>query len=278
MKERNIMSNSLKEKLSAKVAALEPIEVIAESHDEQIVQVPNESSAVLSVVSVVPDFAITLAEAKERIKMLQSFVREMMTPGVDFGLIPNCTKPTLLKPGAEKLCDIFGFSKQVVVENRVEDWSVGFVHYEVKTVLISKRTGAIEAEGVGCCNSKERKYKTQDGFSIANTILKMAKKRSLVDAVLSATRSSDLFTQDIEDITLEPKPIKKAEPTKPAPVVITPINKQQLREIFSIVSQNAIAIERVKAILQTRYNVDASVKLTSEQAEDLKVQLKTLIA
>jgi len=33
-----------------------------------------------------------------------------------------------------------------------------------------------------------------------NTALKMAKKRSLVDAILTATAASDIFTQDIEDL------------------------------------------------------------------------------
>lgn len=35
---------------------------------------------------------------------------------------------------------------------------------------------------------------------MVNTILKMSKKRSHVDATLSATRSSGLFTQDLEDL------------------------------------------------------------------------------
>ena len=34
-----------------------------------------------------------------------------------------------------------------------------------------------------------------------NTVLKMAKKRALVDAVLTATAASDIFTQDLEDIS-----------------------------------------------------------------------------
>lgn len=34
-----------------------------------------------------------------------------------------------------------------------------------------------------------------------NTVLKMAKKRALVDAVLTVTAASDIFTQDIEDMT-----------------------------------------------------------------------------
>lgn len=57
-----------------------------------------------------------------------------------------------------------------------------------------------------------------------NTVLKMAKKRALVDAALMGTRSSNLFTQDIEDFSdswnvLEPKveivvpePEKKQKP------------------------------------------------------------------
>ncbi len=50
-----------------------------------------------------------------------------------------------------------------------------------------------------------------------NTVLKMAKKRALVDAVLTATAASDIFTQDLEDIsefanreTLHAKLIRKA--------------------------------------------------------------------
>jgi hypothetical protein len=38
---------------------------------------------------------------------------------------------------------------------------------------------------------------------VANTILKMAKKRAQVDAVITATAASDIFTQDIEDLPEE---------------------------------------------------------------------------
>lgn len=50
----------------------------------------------------------------------------------------------------------------------------------------------IESQVVG-------KTENDDIPTIKNTLLKMAKKRAKVDAVLSATRSSGLFTQDIED-------------------------------------------------------------------------------
>ena len=150
-------------------------------------------------ILVLPEMAIGLNEAKEHLAMLQGFVNEILLPNVDYGIIPNCKKPYLYKSSAEKLCDIFGFSKHFEVTGKLEDWDKKIFHYEVKATLINKRSGFIEAEGLGCCNNKESKYSNKDGYSIINTILKMAKKRAFVDAVLSATRSSGIFTQDMKD-------------------------------------------------------------------------------
>jgi hypothetical protein len=153
---------------------------------------------------VFPDFAATPEEVARRTAMLRDYVAEHMREGEDYGVVPGGSKPTLFKPGAEKLNAVFGLSPVVDVTNRIEDWDNGFVAYEVKVTLLNKRSGGIEAEGVGSCNSRERRYKNQDAANIANTILKMAKKRALVDATLSATRASGMFTQDLEDIEFEP--------------------------------------------------------------------------
>lgn len=158
-------------------------------------------SAITADADVFPDFTISLEEAGRRIRMLKEFVREHMVDGEDYGVIPGTsTKPTLLKAGAEKLNAIFGLAPVVEVTNRVEDWDTGFVSYEVKVTLLNKRTTIVEAEGIGLCNSRERRYKNQDAANVANTLLKMAKKRALIDATLSATRASGLFTQDLEDM------------------------------------------------------------------------------
>lgn len=165
---------------------------------------------------VAPSFAISLAEATERIDLLKEFVRDHMTEGEDFGVIPGTSsKPTLLKPGAEKLNAMFGLAPVAEVANRVEDWDKGFIAYEVKVTLLNKRTQNIEAEGLGNCNSKERKYKNQDAANVANTILKMAKKRALIDATLSATRASGVFTQDLEDLSHEPETPRQNAPQRP---------------------------------------------------------------
>ncbi|WP_411679602.1 hypothetical protein [Clostridium thailandense] len=278
----------LKNKLSQKVEILE-----ADSHkntentssntfestDNLIVLKPSESN---NLISVVPNFAVTINDAKERIAMLQKFVKEMMIPNVDYGLIPKCDKPSLFKAGAEKLSDIFGFSKQVEILNRIEDWEKGLFHYEVKIILINKKSGLIEAEGVGSCNSKEKKYKYQDSYSIINTILKMAKKRALIDAVLSATRSSGIFTQDMEDFNENqvdsPAAINEevksnsSKNTKANSKNInnehTLITKEQQSRIFSLIAEKQLPVNEIKSLMIQRYNITESKLLSSSQAND----------
>jgi hypothetical protein len=208
-------------------------------------------------MNLVPSLAISLAEAKERIDLLQQFVKEMMKEGLDYGIIEGFRKPTLLKPGAEKLCDIFGFSKHVDIVNRMENWEKGIFAYEVKVTLVSKQTGYMEAEGIGTCNNKEQSFIDQNPFSLVNTLLKMAKKRALIDAVLSATRASGLFTQDIEDL---PKDISQTKGGE------APATDKQLRMIFRTVSELNMRPEVAKEMMQIMFQVDHSTKLTKQQA------------
>ncbi len=44
------------------------------------------------------------------------------------------------------------------------------------------------------------RIENDDVYTLVNTILKMAKKRAMVDVAISVTRSSGLFTQDLEDL------------------------------------------------------------------------------
>lgn len=208
-------------------------------------------------VNLVPSLAISLTEAKERIDLLEQFVKEMMQEGLDYGMIKGFRKPTLLKPGAEKLCDIFGFSKHVNIVNRIENWEEGIFAYEVKVTLVSKQTGYMEAEGIGTCNNKEQSFIDQDPYSLVNTLLKMAKKRALIDAVLSATRASGLFTQDIEDL---PKDISLTKGGD------APATDKQLQMIFRTVSEMNMRPEVAKEMMQMMFQVDHSTKLTKQQA------------
>lgn len=105
---------------------------------------------------------------------------------------------------------------------------------------------------------KEAAFQGQDPYTIVNTILKMAKKRALIDAVLSATRASGLFTQDIEDFSKQQN-IKGGEEHA---------TKRQLQTIFRIVADLNMHPDVAKEMMQMMYQVEHSTMLTKKQASD----------
>lgn len=214
--------------------------------------------------NIVPSFAISLEEVENRIHLLEEFIKKYMIKGEDYGEIPGISKPTLLKPGAEKLCDVFGFAKMVEVKNRIEDWEKGFFHYEVEVTLINKRNNIVEAQGVGSCNSKERKYRYQDPYTIVNTILKMAKKRALIDAVLSATRSSGIFTQDVEDMDIAEETVK-------------PSSEKQRRYIYNLSKEKHLDEEQLRTFCSSVIGEDKPSKdWSSEEASKIIAALQNI--
>ena len=50
-------------------------------------------------------------------------------------------------------------------------------------------------------NQKAGKVENPDIADCYNTVLKISKKRAYVDATIAATAASDIFTQDLEDLT-----------------------------------------------------------------------------
>jgi len=185
------------------------------------------------------------------IKRFQALVQHELIENLDYGIIPGTPRPTLLKPGAEKIAKLLGLSDSYDIVAQVEDWDKPLFYYQVKCRLESISSGILISQGLGSCNSMEARYRyrwvaknklpegiqidtlpkkyqktgtggfyvyridNDDIYTLVNTILKMAKKRALVDATLSAGRLSNIFTQDIEDMGL----VKKEEPDKaPSPI------------------------------------------------------------
>jgi len=132
-----------------------------------------------------------------KIGQFQKLVRENLQDGKDYGTIPGTSKPTLYKPGAEKILMLMGLQSTYEIIDSTRNWEVGFFQYQVRCTL--KKEDSIITQGLGACNSKENKYAKQNPFNIDNTILKMAKKRSQVDASLTVASLSEIFTQDLED-------------------------------------------------------------------------------
>jgi hypothetical protein len=156
----------------------------------------SEQITALSVIDSIDTNLV--ARTMDKIHAFQQVIQQAVKPGHDIGIIPGTDKPTLLKPGAEKIVMMMGLSSRYEIMDKVEDYDKGFFSYNVKCVL--SRNEYDICEGVGNCNSRESKYVKADPYSIANTILKMAKKRAYVDAALSVASLSDIFTQDIEDM------------------------------------------------------------------------------
>lgn len=142
---------------------------------------------------------------------IEDIVSIYLKPGTDYNVIPGCgRKPALLKAGAEKLAAIFNYRSTSRILNRIEQFNQLFVLYEVETTIYDNE-GDIISVGLGSCNSKERKYQRSDFAGNLNTILKMAKKRSYVDAILTACHGSGVFTQDIEDIASNVQSLPEAK-------------------------------------------------------------------
>lgn len=141
---------------------------------------------------------LTVEEAEEFESEINRFIEKALVCGRDYGRVPYGSKPTLFKSGAEKIQVFLGLIARTEITNRIEDYNAGFFSYEVRVYLIDYN-GVVRAEGVGICNSREGKYAKNSGYAVMNTIVKMAKKRALVDAVLNVAALSARFTQDVED-------------------------------------------------------------------------------
>lgn len=218
--------------------------------------------------------ALSIEEITGQVALIQQVMSRVMHDGEHFGKVPGCgDKPTLLKPGAEKLAMTFRFAPRYTIQEK--ELRDGHREYRIVASLQSITTGRFVGEGVGVGTTMETKWrfrkaeqkcpscgkeaifrskaewgggwycsakkggcgaKFQKGdlaienqnmgrvehdnpADYYNTCLKMAKKRALVDAILTATAASDIFTQDVEDMEIDQPQQqsgqRQAEPDRP---------------------------------------------------------------
>lgn len=89
-----------------------------------------------------------------------------------------------------------------------------------------------------------------------NTVLKMAKKRAHVDAVLTATAASDIFTQDVEDMpeVMPPVTVKPADVT-PAPEPPIDTDQPQANIVFTALKDISSKTGETKGKKWTLYTI-----------------------
>lgn len=191
----------------------------------------NKTKQALSKTRVRP-MSTQVAEVRQNINIIHEALKSIMKQDTHYGILPGCGKPSLYKAGAEVIIALFKLSTDPIITDLSKD---GEIRYQVK-VNATTREGVFVGSGIGECSSGEEKYMWRAAIcdrefevtpesmrrikfkkaykggvdeinqvrvnpsDLANTILKMAKKRALIDAVLTATGASDIFTQDIQDL------------------------------------------------------------------------------
>lgn len=195
------------------------------------------------------DRSATASEIRQQVNLIQEVMKAVMKDGTHFGTIPGTDKPTLYKAGSEKILATF----RIGCDPIVEDLSThDEARYRVRARAFHQGTGVELGAGVGEASSNEERYRWRaavcqeeydatpidrrrlkwkrsgdpipqvrtEHADLANTVLKMAKKRAQIDMTLTVTAASDVFTQDIEDL---PEDLRGAvEGEKPRSAVTPP--------------------------------------------------------
>jgi gas vesicle protein len=186
---------------------------------------------------------LTSNEIVAQKRLIQEVMNAVMKKDEHYGVIPGCEKPSLLKPGSETLLSTFKIAVEPTVEDLSNadevrfrvftkgiQWESGVTvgigigecssnedKYKWRKAICDKEweeTLENRRREKWCKGYKDRKtgqwvepYKVKqvrtETADVANTVLKMAKKRSQIDLTLTATAASDIFTQDIEDLPEE---------------------------------------------------------------------------
>jgi len=181
-------------------------------------------------------FVMEPSEAAALDKQLRECMRAVLVSGTDYGTIPGMgDKPSLFKPGAEKLIQWFGFGFETVRDEIERDREgtrlgvtykctvykqladgrkvtvatcegyAGYDEDKFYTPLEAARAKAEAAERRWASKDNRapnpKKWETASEYRAPwNSVLKMAQKRALVGAAIDATAAAGLFTQDLEDM------------------------------------------------------------------------------
>lgn len=234
---------------------------------------------------------LTAKEVKTQVNLIQEVMTAVMKKDVHYGVIPGCKQPSLYKAGAEKILTTFRLS----VEPIVEDLSThDEIKYRVTARGVHQISGIFVGAGIGECSSSEDKYKWRGAVSpeefaatpedrkrikygkgyttnqvrtnpadLANTVLKMAKKRAQVDLTLTATAASDCFTQDLEDIPDEYDNIKGPAAASGKPTTAAPQKKAEAptggaQEVTGLIEAITFKEGNSKGKVWTLYTIKAA--------------------
>lgn len=269
---------------------------------------------------------LSVAEVKAHVNLVQEVLRGVMKDGTHYGIIPGTQKPTLYKAGSEQILVTF----RLGVDPEVIDLTTGDeIRYRVACHVYIQATNQRIGTGVGEASTSEEKYRwraavCQEEFDetpedrrrkkwqrkreggayqinqvrtqpadLANTVLKMAKKRAQIDATLTTTAASDVFAQDLEDLPDEIRaaaadepgetkppiqpPQRKSEPAAARAPSSTPANgggdpvisEAQAKRFYAIAMQAGWQADELKGWLQREYGLDDDRKIPRKRYDEI---------
>lgn len=204
-----------------------------------------------SEIEVGVNWDARIAGVKGQVDALAKLLQTVLKKDVDYGTVPGTKRPTLYKPGAEKVLKMMDVFPDPIIEDlsippTPED-PLPEVRYRIKVIGYKYAPDGEKVfigGGVGEASSNEEKYRwraavckeefeetpdhlrrekwrktwnNQQGkydywkakqirtevADVANTILKMGKKRGMVDLAITVSGGSEFWTQDVEDMPEE---------------------------------------------------------------------------
>lgn len=268
-----------------------------------------KSGGIMDMNGGAGEMAMRLADMENKLTVVREFFKRQMIKDFDYGVIPGTDKPTLYKAGAEKLLTLYGLT--YITKDKKRD-SDGFSDHLIAQITVQiLHAGVVLAEGVGEASTYESKYRYRwvfendlprdadkstlisktfeskktgkeytryrlDNPDLAdqwNTVMKMAKKRALVDGVLSATRTSGIFSQAEGDMDawMEGDEIPKTErmqKQKTAPTAADEksqgFNPSTSGGMITIAQKNKILYDADKKHIKAE-DIEAIVKSTKQK-------------
>jgi hypothetical protein len=220
-------------------------------------------------------FRSGLTRRKENRAALMEWVRGALVEGVDYGRIhvvskskcrlgnrcqnpAHFSKPSLFKPGAEKICGMLGVTVHYPTLTDYEQAALNGIRLEHVIIRceIQDAAGRVVADGVGARS-------LQQDYGDINKALKMAEKSAHIDATLRMAGLSEVFTQDLEEMipqgsdspagkpaaSSSPSP-QAGDPSGSGPVPSgkngTTISEAQRKRLEARISELGLDRERVK--------------------------------
>jgi hypothetical protein len=221
-------------------------------------------------------FRAGLNRRRDNRAALMEWVRAALVDGVDYGRIhvvgknkcrlgnrcqnpAHFSKPSLFKPGAEKICGMLGVTVHYPTLVDYEQAALSGVRLQQIIIRceIQDAAGRVVADGVGARS-------LQQDYGDINKSLKMAEKSAHIDATLRMAGLSEVFTQDLEDMIpagSDSPAGKPADSSTPSPQAGDPcgsgpvtsgkngasISEAQRKRLEARISELGLERERVKA-------------------------------